>query len=121
MNRIGVMTAVAILLAGGCRTAPPQARVPPVEPPPVLLTIGHVLHVNAPRGYVVVQCGSLPSLGEEAKVFRGEQAVARLRISGPSQPPFVTADVLDGEPQAGDTVKVSRRRGVLTPSEAVKP
>ncbi|OQW97808.1 MAG: hypothetical protein BWK77_00840 [Verrucomicrobia bacterium A1] len=110
---------VGVLLSSGCRTLP-EAPAPTV-PPPVLLTVGRVLSVNAERGYVVVECGSLPSPGEEAKVFRGEQAVALLRISGPSRPPFVTADIVDGQPQPGDTVKVFRTRGAAAPNNTVKP
>jgi hypothetical protein len=121
MRRAGVMVGLAILLSGGCRTPPPGSPATTVPPPPVLLTVGRVLNVNAARGYVVVECGSLPSPGEEAKVFRSDEVVARLRISGPSRPPFVTADIVDGQPQPGDTVKVLRKRGAAAPNRTVKP
>ena len=114
------VTGLLVLTLAGCRT-PSAPRASAAPPPPVLLTVGHVLHVNAPRGYAVLQCGSLPSPGEEARVFRGEQPVARLRISGPNRPPFVTADILDGQPLEGDAVKVFRQRGAAAPSEVKKP
>jgi hypothetical protein len=117
-NRHWIMV-LWVLVSAGCRTT--RMPVPTPEPTPVLLTLGRVLHVNAEQGYVVLRCGSLPSAGEEATVFRGEQRVSRLRISGPSRPPFATADILEGLPRDGDTVKVPRKRGVSAPSKVVKP
>jgi hypothetical protein len=122
MKSVCVVIVLLMLVGSGCRT-PPVAPVPDTADaaPPVLMTVGHVLRVNAARGYVVVECGSLPSPGEEARVFRGEQAVARLKLSGPRRPPFVTGDIVEGQPETGDTVKVFRKRAASARSEVQKP
>ena len=73
---------------------------------------GQVAHVNSKGRYVIIKCEGLPSVGEEAKVYRGEKVVAGLRISNTRRPPFIAADILEGLPEPGDTVKVMRRRPV---------
>lgn len=96
----------------------------PVEPTPkpvlIELTIGRVLHVNTNYSYVILQCGSLPSPGEEAKVFRGDAVVARLNISSCDRFPFVAADVIEGQPQAGDSVKQVMKKYARSPDDAGK-
>ena len=86
----------------------------------VELTIGHVLHVNTNYSYVVLQCGSLPSPGEEAKVCRGNTVVARLRINSSDRFPFVAADVIEGQPQEGDSVKQVMKKYARSPDDGRK-
>ena len=84
------------------------------------LTVGRVMHVNANYSYVVLQCGSLPSPGEEAKVCRGNDVVARLRINSTDRFPFVAADVIEGQPQEGDSVKQVMKKYERSPDDGRK-
>jgi hypothetical protein len=118
MKTLGAMAVLLLTLSAGCRTPPAPVQPPP---PPSWFMLGRIMHVNDGSRYVVVRCGGLPSPGEEATVFRGGQPVGRLRFSGPSRPPFATADVVEGRPQEGDAVKVLRQRSASAQSEVVKP
>ena len=84
------------------------------------LTIGRVFHVNTNYNYVILQCGSLPSWSEEAKVLRGTSVVARVKINRPDRFPFVAADVLDGRPREGDSVKQVIKKIVRSPDDGGK-
>ena len=86
----------------------------------VEFTIGRVLHVNTNYNYVILQCGSLPSPGEEAKVFRGNAVVARLKINSSDRFPFVAADVIEGQPQEGDSVKQVMKKYARSPDDGRK-
>jgi hypothetical protein len=86
----------------------------------VELTVGRVLHVNTNYSYVVLQCGSLPSPGEEAKVCRGNDVVARLKINSTDRFPFVAADVIEGQPQEGDSVKQVMKKYERSPDDGRK-
>lgn len=87
------------------------------KPVLVELTIGRVLHVNTNYSYVILQCGSLPSTDEEAKVCRGNAVVARLRINSAARFPFVAADVIEGQPQEGDSVKQVTKKYARSPND----
>lgn len=84
------------------------------------LTIGRILHVNTNYDYVILQCGSLPSPGEEAKVCCGNAIVARLKINSPDRFPFVAADVIEGRPQEGDSVKQVMKKYARSPDDGGK-
>jgi hypothetical protein len=84
------------------------------------LTIGRVMHVNTNYSYVILQCGSLPSPGEEAKVYRGNAVVARLDINNSDHFPFVAADVIEGRPQEGDSVKQVMKKFERSPDDGRK-
>ena len=86
----------------------------------VELAIGRVMHVNTNYSYVILQCGSLPSPGEEARVFRGDAVVARLKINGCDRFPFVAADVIEGEPREGDSVKQVMKKVDRSPDDGRK-
>lgn len=83
----------------------------------VEFTIGRVLHVNTNCSYVILRCGSLPSPGEEAKVCRGNVVVARLKINSSDRFPFVAADVIEGRPQEGDSVKQVMKKYARSPDD----
>ena len=105
----------AAVLAPARSHAAETSRVVLVE-----LTVGRVLHVNTNYSYVVLQCGSLPSPGEEAKVFRGDAVVARLKINSCDRFPFVAADVIEGAPREGDSVKQVMRKYARSPDDGRK-
>jgi hypothetical protein len=113
---VGVLC-LAVMTAQGCRTAsPPAAAPPPAEPVYVEVAAGRVVHVNGREGHVILECPSLPSAGEEAKVYRGAELVGRLRISHLGRFPFVAADIVEGEPREGDLARRKIRKGATAPN-----
>ena len=116
MNAAVIGLAIAALCAAGCRTQKKSPAPPPPQPQmvEVSFTLGRIVRINSEHGYVVMQCVSLPSLGEAATVWREDQAVGRLLVNGPLRPPFAVADILQGEPMAGDHVRVTRIRPAET-------
>lgn len=103
------------LLMGACRTwTTPSFRTAGIQAGSVtnqvLITIGKVCRARHELGYVVVECVSLPLADEEATVYREDQAVARVRLTGPSRMPFVAADIIEGLPEVGDKVRAKRTR-----------
>ncbi len=117
----------AALLAGwlsaGCRTAPrpaPASEAAGAATVTVYQVTGEVLHVNQAGGYVVIRSDSLLSPGEEATVFRGDEAIGRLRISDRGRVPFAAADVVEGEPRRGDAVRVTREEIAAATGEGRK-
>jgi hypothetical protein len=97
-----------------------ETNEPSAKPVLVELIIGRVLHVNTNYNYVILQCGSLPSTAEEAKVYREDAVVARLKISGFDRFPFVAADVIDGRPRKGDVVKQAMKKYKRAPGDGRK-
>jgi hypothetical protein len=86
----------------GCR-APQPARRPPAAAAPAF--VGRVLRFNAAERFVILQCERLPFAGQTLKLYRGKEPAGVLRANGPFRPPFVAADVVEGVPQQGDTVR----------------
>ena len=113
--RLVFLALAAAVLAPARSHAAETNRVVLVE-----LAIGRVLHVNTNYHYVILQCGSLPSAGEEAKVCRGNAVVARLNINRSDAFPFVAADVIEGQPQEGDSVKQVMKKFVRSPDDERK-
>ena len=66
--------------------------------------IGEIVRVNRADGYVVVRCRRLPNEGEEAKVVRRQWNQGLVRFSGPTKQPYAAADIVRGQPEAGDEV-----------------
>lgn len=96
---------LALLLAGpGCALHPRKKK--PVEVAPVPRLIGSVAFVNESLGFVLVDVGSLssPAAGQALKVFRDGTETAVLNVSPERRRPFVSADIVQGEPQRGDEV-----------------
>ena len=108
----GRLLLLCIAVAGmaglvSCRTAPkknPSAEDKPAAAAAPLQIAGEILHVNPTYQYVVIRCAVLPSGVEEAKVYREQTGVGRVRLTGPAHPPFVIADIVDGSPRVGDRV-----------------
>jgi len=113
-----LMLSVAVLgVAWGASSETNETAAKPVL---FEITIGRVLHVNTNYNYVILQCGSLPSPGEEAKVCRRDAVVGRVKISGSDRFPFVAADVIDGQPQEGDSVKQVMKKDSRSPDDRRK-
>ena len=116
----GLILMCGMAFVGAARSEPQEPAEPPVTVKEVEFTIGRVMHVNAPCGYVIIQCGSLPSADGEAKVCREGAVVARVKINGSERFPFVAADVVEGEPREGDTVKQVMKKIVRSPDDGRK-
>jgi hypothetical protein len=92
-------------LLASCATPRNKAekeKAPPPPPPPVA---AEIIHVDPDFGFAILRCAVLPSAEKEAKVYRGDEIVGRLGLTGPVRPPFAAADILDGSPQIGDRVR----------------
>jgi hypothetical protein len=105
------------LLAGlGCanfRKPKPAPSAPPVTnssgtAPVQFVTItGKVTLVNKEQAFVVVdfEWQRPPVTGTTLTVRRANQAIGRVRLTEPVRGRFVTADIVEGEPRAGDEVR----------------
>lgn len=101
------MLVACSLLATGCASpgpdkVEPSAATAPARPGP---SLGEVIHVNRELGYVVLNCTALPSIGEEIRVFRGEQPVGLVRVTGPVRDVMAAADIVEGEARQGDRIR----------------
>ena len=114
------MFAAAVAVLGAVWSSASEPEDQPPKPVLVELTIGRVLHVSTNHNYVILQCGSLPSPDEGAKVFRGKSVVARLKMNAPDRFPFVAADVIEGEPREGDSVKQVMKKYPRSPEDGRK-
>ena len=111
---------MAGLVLAGCRTPAPPPAAAPSEPVYVEVGAGRVVHVNRREGHVILECASLPLEGEEATLYRGNEPVGRLRISGHGRLPFVAADLLEGDAREGDLARRKIRKGATPPSDGGK-
>jgi predicted nucleic acid-binding Zn-ribbon protein len=92
----------------------PAATVQPVSNPVASIIpaganfSGEVVILNMKEKFVVVNfknSGSLPPENAQFSVFRNGVPIGSVRITGPVKPPFVPADIIQGEIQKGDMVK----------------
>ncbi|MFH0909868.1 MAG: hypothetical protein V1929_14000 [bacterium] len=107
-HRIMVTTCALIALVGvGCSSPGPTKAAAPTAAAPVALgpSVGEIIHVNREMLYVVLNCAALPSPGEEITVFRGEQPVGRVRVTGPVHDVFAAADIIEGDARQGDRIR----------------
>lgn len=80
----------------------------PAGQPVVLPASGRVHMVNLGLRFVVIDytLGGMPSMGSVLDVYRNDEKVARVRLSGPEpRNGFVTADILEGFIQVDDQVR----------------
>jgi hypothetical protein len=87
-------------------TAPPKA--PPVIVTPGASNSGKVTSVNAGARFAVItfSSGQLPALERHLGVFRNGLKVAEIKITGPHRDGNTVGDIVAGECQAGDEVRV---------------
>ncbi len=106
-----VIAILAICMtATGCRywkkgrkTAKPESAVVT----PVRAYTGSIALVNAELRYVVVEgtVGELPPVGTTLQVFRGDNKVADIVVSEQRQDVNYAADITNGQPQVGDSIR----------------
>lgn len=94
---------IALLIAGCATPKPPPAQVLRREPY-VVAQYGHVSRVNSAEGYVILECTFLPTAGEEITLYRyrNKEISSRVRVNDLSSGRWVAADILEGNPMAGD-------------------
>jgi len=86
-------------------TFPAQGDRPSVRP--VQAVMGRIIAVREPLRFVVVDFGTakMPKLDQILSVYRLDQKVAELRVSGPFLGTTVAADITAGEAHEGDLVR----------------
>lgn len=92
--------------------SPARAAAPP-KAPPVIVTPGNsnsgkITSVNAGARFAVItfSSGQLPALERHLGVFRNGLKVAEIKITGPHRDGNTVGDIVAGECQAGDEVRV---------------
>ena len=108
----------AVLLAvglGGCMHRQPRSVAPvpatkkttDIAPVNFGVTTGVITVINPSYRFVVVDFGAQrpPALGASLGVYRAGQRIGSVRLTEPVRGQFITADILDGDPRASDTVR----------------
>jgi hypothetical protein len=74
----------------------------------VLPTSGRIHSVNPGLQFVVIDytLGGVPALQSLLPVYRGDQKVGQVRLTGPERNGFVAADVVEGILQNDDEVRI---------------
>lgn len=114
--RVGLLFMMMGLLASaGCRTipeVPPALPSPPPQPPvrlirPLDAHKGRVHSVNERLRFVVLDYSlqSLPAGGEVLEVVRNGEVIGEVKVTGPFRASTVGADIVRGDPEAGDVVR----------------
>lgn len=106
-----------LLLLTGCQNLPPPEVIEPTPPVrPVRLQepmdggVGRVMSVNARLRFVLLDysLNTLPKIGDVVELWREDQVIGELKVTGPIRNTTVLADVLSGEPQVGDLARPKR-------------
>jgi hypothetical protein len=120
MRRIAVLVAATVVM--GCHSPPPadpaaasdsvspmgRSRAPAPTIRPLGGATGRITSVNESLRFVVVDysLNAIPEFGRRVPVFRGDQAVGELKITGPIRDAHVIADIVSGEPRPGDEARL---------------
>lgn len=106
-----------LLLLTGCQNLPPPEVIepaPPVRPvrlqEPMDGRVGRVMSVNARLRFVLLDysLNTLPKIGDVVELWREEQVIGELKVTGPIRNTTVLADVVSGEPKVGDLARPKR-------------
>ena len=105
----GLMLAAGVILTAGCATRGAGDRdvIREATPVPFGGASARVTIVNEDYKFVVLDFSdrTMPKLGTELSVYRGEKKIGRVRLTEPSRSRFATADVLDGQVRVGDEAR----------------
>lgn len=84
----------------------PTNTTPPT--PTILPASGRVHSINAGLRFVVIDytLGGMPPLQSLLSVFRSNEKVGEIRLTGPERNGFVAADILQGFLQIDDEVRL---------------
>jgi hypothetical protein len=118
-----ILLSAALLSAAACKSPEPQparserpnrtvtaTTFPSTNAPaarPVNVVTGRIVGVREPLRFVIVDFTNsrLPQLDQQLNVYRLDQKVAVLKVSGPFRGTMVAADVTAGEVIEGDLVR----------------
>ncbi len=103
--KLALIALLVLLPLSGCalfRHRQKEGAAAPARP----RLIGSISYVNEAMGFVLVDTGSLylPGPGKALKVLRQGEEAAILIVTPERKRPFVSADVVKGEPRTGDDV-----------------
>lgn len=86
----------------GTRAAPQKRTVTPMNS-----NAGRIASVNAALHYVVIDysLGTLPQIDQHLGIYRAEQKVGEVRITGPVRNSNIAGDIVAGEARVGDEVR----------------
>jgi len=95
--------ALCCLSLAACATTSPDMPTVPITPGPV--TMGMIAYVNNENGFVLIRTAEMPAEGTalQARTTDGDET-ATLRVSAEQKRPFIIADIVEGQPQVGETV-----------------
>lgn len=106
------------VLVTGCQNLPPPEVIAPPQPgsrplrlhEPLDGAVGRVISVNARLRFVVLDysLNVLPPIGNRLELWREDERVGELKVTGPVRNTTVVADVVSGEPQVGDQTRPLR-------------
>ena len=109
---MGMILGVAIAGCGSKPGTPSQPRVlsrpvPAAQIHPLDSGTGTIHSVNSRLRFVVVDfaLSIVPRPGQLLEAIRDGRTVGELKVTGPAQGSVTVADLVAGEPQAGDTVR----------------
>lgn len=125
MKRPTAILFTVALLSFGC--AAPSTKKP--SPKPVVRIVpddrlhARVATINSPGQFAVLDfnVGRIPPLRSELNVYRGNEIVGAVRLTGPARDNLVAADILNGELVVGDRAIWDRDRPDQKSAVASKP
>lgn len=108
--RTAVLVATAAVTVAGCRTvsAPATKPAPPEQP----AAAGRVIRADRTDRFVIVRCGRYPDAGSEWTVEREGRPAGFIRFTGERRGGYAAAEIVSGEPTAGDRVTAPKTNTV---------
>jgi hypothetical protein len=95
-----------ITVLGGCAgsPAPPPNAFSMTTTKPDSRLRGQIKSVNQQGQYAIVDfgLGTIPPLGSEMNIYRGNEVMGVLRLTGPARRNIVASDIISGEAAGGD-------------------
>lgn len=110
MKLIGILVALLSAALCGCgwfRTLPRQEPLrEQITLAPRGVTEGRIAGVQLSENFVVIEFSEAPPpLRTRLRVYRNGQQIGEVEVIGPVYPPFAAANILEGVPAVGDTVR----------------
>src|SRR5262249_45692898 len=111
--RLAFLTCVGLVVCLGCSSSSKGKPTPSGAPSPAgkkviispsLALVGKVVSVNTNLRFAVLDFppGIMPTVGQQLSVYRGEQKVGEVKVSGPQRDTNIAADITAGQAQVGD-------------------
>ncbi len=75
--------------------------------------LGTVTVINQLHHFVLLNTRSCPPPGTFLACISGSQQTALLRVAPPSRPPFLIADIIQGDPTIGEKVFLAKSHSVV--------